>query len=69
MSASDEKPKKLDPIDEMFYLDRIDVLTVDLAECREALELKEEPPCEDGFPWVACVVSGLVGALAVALIE
>ena len=72
-SASSEKPqseKQLDPLSELFYLDTIDALTVDLAECKEALELTENPPeCDDGFPWLVVIVSLAAGYVVKDLVE
>lgn len=66
LSASIEKlPQEkndANPIDLLFYLDTIDELTVDLAMCEEALELKEKPPeCDGKFPWLWVVGSLFAG--------
>lgn len=66
-SASDEKPKPtLSPVEEMFYLDRIDDLTTqrDYWVERYELDIKERPECESGFPWVEVVVALAVGYVA-----
>ena len=56
--------------DRAFLLDLGDELTVDLAACREELELaRENPPECSGFPWLECVVSALVGAVTYSLVD
>ena len=71
-SASDEKPqseKKLDPIEELFYLDTIDALTVDLEACQKKVELLEDPPECDGPSWVWYVVAAGVGYILNDLLD
>lgn len=63
-SASLEKPEKpetIDPAYELILLDRIDTLTVDLIACEKKLALKEEPPIDDGFPWLEVVIAAASG--------
>ena len=56
--------------DRAFLMDAADELTVRLESCEEMLEMSEENPPEcDGFPWLECVVSALVGAVTVALVD
>ena len=55
--------------DRLFLLDTADDLTVRLDACEELLDLAENPPCDDGFPWVVAGVSLLVGAITYALVR
>ena len=71
--GSSEKPeKKLTPIEEMFYLDRIDQLTVqrDYWKERYELDIEEAPVIEDkGFPWLGFVVAFAAGYIVAAVID
>jgi hypothetical protein len=74
-TAYAEKPQgapseTIDPVAELFYLDTIDALTVDLEACQEMLELKEDPPeCERSFPWLVVVVAVAAGYVAKDLLD
>ena len=70
--ASDEKPeKKLTPIEEMFYLDRIDKLTVqrDYWKERYELDIEEAPVVDEGFPWLEVVVAFAAGYIVADVID
>jgi len=73
-SASDEKPeriKSLDPIEELFYLDRIDDLTTqrDYWMRRYELDIEEAPVVDEGFPWLEVVVAAAAGYVIKDLID
>ena len=73
-NAQEQRPSErpqLSPIDELFYLDRIDDLTTqrDYWVQRYELDIKERPECESGFPWLVVVVALAAGYVAKDLVD